>query len=330
MTDAAMKPANHAAGGVRALRLAALATVLGMALGLSGCGDKKPSASQTAAKVNKQEITVHQINYVLQQQRGLRPEQVDEASKKILERLIDQELALQQAEELKLDRDPRVMQQLEASRREIIARAYLEKAGEAASKPTPEEVAKYYEDKPALFKDRRVYNLQEINIDATPEQVATLKAKLSGAANIGDFVEYLKANDFHFNASQAVRAAEQLPLASLDTFAKLKDGQALLNVSPTGAQVIVLASSRSQPVSLEQAKPAIEQYLLNERKRELLVKDLKALRDAAKIEYVGKYAEGAPAAAAAPNAPAAATPAAPAPAASGLDASTISKGLGLK
>lgn len=328
MTDAAMRPVKPVAGGLRVLRLAVLLAALGAALGLSGCGEKKPSASQTAAKVNKQEITVHQINYVLQQQRGLKPDQVDEASRKILERLIDQELALQQAEEMKLDRDPRVMQQLEASRREIIARAYLEKAGEAAPKPTAEEVAKYYEEKPALFKDRRIYNLQEINIDATPEQVATLKTKLAGVANIADFVEYLKANDFHYTASQAVRAAEQLPLASLDTFAKLKDGQALLNISPTGAQVIMLVSSRSQPVSLEQARPAIEQYLLNERKRELLVKDLKALRDAAKIEYVGKYAEAAPAAGAAPNPPAAAAPAAPA--ASGLDASTISKGLGLK
>ena len=78
---------------------------------LTGCGDKKEkSASQTAAKVNKSEITVHQINFVLQQQRGLKPEQTDTVSKQILERLIDQELALQKADDLKVDRDPRVVQ----------------------------------------------------------------------------------------------------------------------------------------------------------------------------------------------------------------------------
>jgi hypothetical protein len=112
----------------------------------------------------------------------------------------------------------------------------------------------------------------------------------------------------------------------------MKDGQALINATATGAQVIVLAGSRSQPVTLEQATPAIEQFLLNERKRDILAKDMKAMREAATIEYVGKYAEAAASAPAAGAAPAAVAPAtAPAPAASaGLDASSISKGMGLK
>ncbi|MBN8507178.1 MAG: EpsD family peptidyl-prolyl cis-trans isomerase [Burkholderiales bacterium] len=305
-------------GGRRPVFLAPLLAV-SAALLLAACGDKKPGqASQTAVKVNDGEITVHQINFVLQQQRGLKPEQVDAASKQILERLIDQELAVQKAENLKLDRDPRVVQQLEAARREIVARAYLDKAGDAAAKPTREEVAKYYDTMPALFKERRIYNLQELAIEAKPEQVPELKAKLEAAKNINEFVEYLKSADIRFAGSQAVRAAEQLPLASLPTFAAMKDGQALLNQSPTGAQVIVLAGSRAQPVTLEQATPAIEQYLLNERRREILAKDMKALRDTAKIEYVGKFAE------------AAASAASSAPAASGADASSTSTGMGSK
>jgi EpsD family peptidyl-prolyl cis-trans isomerase len=278
-------------------------------LGLVGCDEKKKdnAATQTAALVNKDEITVQQINFLLQQQRGLKPEQAEAASKQILERLIDQELALQKAAELKLDREPRVMQQLEAARREVLSRAYLERAGEAAGKPTPEEIQKYYDDQPALFKDRRVYSLQEITIEARPEQVPQLRAQLESSKNITEFVEYLKANEFRFSGNQAVRTAEQLPLASLGTFAAMKDGQALLNPSPAGAQVIVLAGSRAQPVSLDQARPAIEQYLLNERKREILAKDLKAMRDAAKIEYAGSYAAAAstPATAAAAAGPAA-------------------------
>jgi EpsD family peptidyl-prolyl cis-trans isomerase len=302
---------------------------------LAGCGDKKEkTASQTAAKVNKDEVTVHQINFVLQQQRGLKPEQAEAASKQILERLIDQQLALQKGDDLKLDRDPRVVQQLEAARREILARAYLERVGEAAPKPGPEEVKKYYEDKPALFRERRVYNIQEIAIEAKADQLPELREKLAAAKDLNGFLEYLKASDIRFTGNQAVRAAEQLPLTSLEAFAKMKDGQAMIVPAPNGIQVIMLAGSRSQPVSEEQARPAIEAFLLNERKRKLVEEDIKGMRAAAKIEYVGKFAPSASAPAGA--APSASTPAAPvaAPtepaASSALSNSDITKGMGLK
>jgi EpsD family peptidyl-prolyl cis-trans isomerase len=327
-----------------ALALAAAAVLL------AGCGggNKEKGASQTAARVNKEELTVHQINFVLQQQRNIKPEQTDAASKQILERLIDQELAVQKGEELKVDRDPRVVQQLEAAKREIIARAYAEKVGEAAPKPTPEELQKYYDEKPALFKDRRVYSIQEIVVEAKPDQVAAVRAKLQASKSVNEFMEGLKADNIRYAGNQAVRAAEQLPLNMLEAFAKLQDGQAMVLPNPAGLQVVFLAGSRSQPVTLEQAKPAIEQFLLNDRKRKLIADDLKAMRTAAKIEYIGKFAEGAPGAASAPAAGASAAaleapaapaapvaPAAPAqpaaPAASGgLDASAISKGLGIK
>ena len=295
--------------------------LLAAGLLLMACGDKKDSAaSQAAATVNKQEISVHQIGLLLQQQRGLKPEQTEPASRQILERLIDQELAVQKAEELKLDREPRVLQQIDAAKREIIARAYLEKVADAAPKATPEEVKKFYTEKPALFSERRVYTLQEIAIEAKPEQLQLLRDKLAAAKNVNEFVEFLKANDFRFAGNQAVRAAEQLPLANLDSFARMKDGQAIVSVVPPGLQVVVLAGSRTQPVAEEQARQVIEQYITNDRKRKLMEDDIKAMRAAANITYVGKFAEGAASAAAAMP---------PAPAAS-LSASDISKGVGLK
>jgi EpsD family peptidyl-prolyl cis-trans isomerase len=311
-----------------------LLSLLAAAALLAGCGEKKDAAaaaSQTAVKVGKDEITVHQINFVLQQQRNLRPEQAEAASKQILERLIDQQVSLQKAEETKVDRDPRVMQQLEAARREIIARAYLEKVGEAAARPTPEEIKKYYDEKPALFAERRVYQIQEIGIEAKPEQLPEIRERLAAAKNINEFVEYLKTSGLRFAGNQAVRAAEQLPLNSLEALSKMKDGQAIVVPTPTGAQVVVLAGSRMQPVSEEQARPAIEQFLLNERKRKLVEDEVKALRAASRIEYVGKFAQAASAPGAAPAA--GGMPAAPAagPAASaGLSSTDVSKGLGLK
>ena len=293
MTSRLHEPAVRAR--LSGLRSVALLTTAALVLVLAGCGDKKDKdkpASQTAAKVNKEEITVHQINFVLQQQRGLAPDQAASASKQVLERLIDQELALQKAQDLKLDREPRVLQQLEAARREIIARAYVEKIAAGAPKPSPAEVKAYFDAHPALFKERRVYNLQELTIQAKPEQVAGLQTRLTASKDVAEFVDYLKTNDFKFNANQAVRAAEQLPLASIDKFAQMKDGQSIFSRTPVGAQVVIVVGSRSQPVDEVGATPAIEQFLWNERKRKVVEDDVKAMRAASKIEYVGDYAKG--------------------------------------
>jgi EpsD family peptidyl-prolyl cis-trans isomerase len=303
-----------------------LALLVAAAL-LAACDRKKEgAATQTAAKVNRDEVTVHQINFVLQQQRNLRPDQTDAASKQILERLIDQQLALQKAEESKIDRDPRVMQQLEAARREIIARAYLEKVGEAAPRPTPEEIKKYYDEKPALFSQRRIYQIQEISIETPQERLPEIRERMAAAKNVNEFVQYLSRAGLRFTGNQAVRAAEQLPLSSLEALSRLQDGQALVVPTATGASVAVLVGSRMQPVSEEQARPAIELFLLNERRRKLVEEEGKAMRVAAKIEYLGKFVGGPAGAASTPSAALAV-----APAASGaLGEADVSKSLGLK
>lgn len=327
-----------------AARLVSVIAVAAVATLLTACGGgKSDKASQTAAKVNKEEITVHQINFVLARQQGLKPEQAEVAGRQVLERLIEQELAVQKAQDMKLDRDPRVVQQIEAAKREIIARAFIDKLGENL-KPTPEEVTKYYNEKPALFKDRRIYNLQELVIEAKPEQIPQLRAKLTEAKSMAEFAEFLKTNDYRFAGNQAVRAAEQLPLAGLDMIAKMKDGDSAVTQTPNGITVLFLGGSRSQPVDEARARPLIESFLINQRKSELAQKEIKTLRDAAKVEYVGKFAENRPAAGATPapalsidasapgQPPATVVPtAAPAaPAASALDAAAISKGMGLK
>lgn len=320
-----------------------LVPVMAASLLLAACGDDKDarkSSGQTVARVNKEELTVHQVNFLLAQQRGIRPEQVDAASRQVLERLIDQELALQKAAEQKLDRDARVVAQLEAARREIIARAYFERIGEGASKPTPDEIKKYYDENPALFGQRRVYQLQEINIEAAPDKVEQLRGVLKGAKSVNEFVQHLRDNSYKFAGNQVVRGAEQVPMNLLATLSKMTDGQTMFNATPNGASVLVLVSSRSQPVEERSARPAIEQYLTNERKRRLIAEDLKGLRQAAQIQYMGKFADAAKGAPSAAPSPTAADVAASAvgsspttatePAAGSLDTKTITKGLGLK
>jgi EpsD family peptidyl-prolyl cis-trans isomerase len=349
---------RHAVRSVAGACLAALT----LAVGAGCCGPKEQPASQVAARVNKEEVTVHQINHALQTMRGLKPEQAEVAGSRILERLIDQELAIQKAQSLKLDRDPRVLQQIEAARDEIVARAYFDKIAEGVSRPTPEEVTAYYNDNPALFRERRVYQLQEVAIQtqAKGTQAEAIKRIVAAGKPLEDVLIHLRSNKIEYASNQVVRAAEQIPLATLPALSKLKNGQGIVIEGPAGIQVVSVVESRPQPIDEERARPAIEQFMVNDRKRRVVADDLKALRAASKVEYVGKFAASAPAAgdavpsladaaasaarglppsaapAPAPAPAAAAKPAtpgadAPAPASEGaLENTIINKGLGLK
>jgi EpsD family peptidyl-prolyl cis-trans isomerase len=334
----------------------AVAVMLGAAETLVGCGAKENAATQTAARVNKEEITVHQIGAQLSQQ-SVKPEQMQDAERQILERLINRELAVQKAMDLKLDREPKVVQAIDSARQEIIARAYADKLGEGAARPTPADIKKYYDEHPVLFSERKVYQLQEFAVEADAKQVDALKSALPPMKTADDLVSYLKANNLKFASNQSVRAAEQLPLPVLPVLARMSEGQSLLNPTPKGVQIVILRGARSQPVDAEHASRAIEQFLLNEQKRKLMADDMKALRAAAKIDYRGRFAASAPppadatrqataadvaASAAAtletrpvnegPGANAGLNTAADAAAkpASAIDAITVNKGLGLK
>ena len=329
----------------RTIRSMALLPVVVAATLVAGCGDKSASgegkATQAAARVDGSEITVHQINQVLSRQPGLKPEQAEAASHQVLESLIDQQLAVAKAEEQKLDRDPQVVQMLEATRRSILARTYLEKAAAAgAGTPTAEEIRKYYDENPALFSQRKVYALQEFTVPGTKEQIQPLMEQLKATRGPAQFVEVLKASGIKFTANQITQAAEGLPLGIIDPLSKVSDGEALYITGNDGFKALLVVASRSQSVSFDQAKPAIEQYLTAERRREFALKEMKTLREAAKIEYLGKFVNKPVAATATasntastptPTVAASAAASSELPASTGLDAASLNKGLsGLK
>lgn len=262
---------------------------------VSGCGDKmdtKDTAkTQVAAKVNKDEITVHQLNYELSKLGNLNPEQAKLAANPVLVSLVDQQLLVQQALADKLDRDPLVMQSLEAARRKILAQALIQKMTANQAAPSDAELSDYYNKNPALFAERRIYRLQEINVSVTPANVEQVKAQLQQTNNLGVFIEWLKSQKIPARAGQSTKTAEQLPLEILPRLHQMKDGQAMTFAGPGTFNVVVVAGSQTQPLTLEQAKPMIQRYLDNAKKRELAAVELKRLKTAAKIEYLGQFVD---------------------------------------
>ncbi|MGH8750816.1 MAG: EpsD family peptidyl-prolyl cis-trans isomerase [Burkholderiales bacterium] len=262
----------------------------------AGCGKKEPQAkvaTQVAAKVNADEITVHQVNNVLARAKNIPPEAVVQAKREILARLINQELAKQQAIEKKIDRSPNVVQAIEATKNEILARAYLEQIAAAQPKPTEAEIKKYYAEHPELFAQRRIFNLEEIVVLPKEGLAAELGEQVAKARSLQNIVDWLKAKDIKFAPLRATRSAEEIPLELLPKLQTMKDGEIRLIETGGRLQVFHVVASKAAPVDEAKVAPRIQQFLFNQRSTEAIVKDMKRLKDAANIVYAGEFATDA-------------------------------------
>jgi EpsD family peptidyl-prolyl cis-trans isomerase len=289
------------------LRPLSIFVALFAAVSLAACDNGSRPAVQVAARVNKEAVTVQQLNAELARLRGLNEAQRKGAAKQILDRLVDQELLAQQATARRIDRDPRVLQAIESSRRQILAQAYLDSVTSGAPPPSAEEVKRFYDAHPELFAERKLYRLQELAIASRPElSAARLEDELKKAKSLNDVVEWLKHERIPFNASSTVKAAEQLPMEVVPRLAALATGQAMLIPTQQGYLVVQIAATESKPLTAEEARPFVEQYVANQKRMELARSEIRKLRDFAKIEYSSDFAGSA--AVAGPKAPGPAAP----------------------
>jgi EpsD family peptidyl-prolyl cis-trans isomerase len=270
------------------VRAALTAPLLALAAACGSDDTAKPQ-TQVAARVNDDEITVHQINSVLAKTPNVRSEAAERVKREILQRLIDQQLAKQQALQRKLDRSPAVQQALEAARSEILARAYYEQIATAQPRPGAEETKKYYAEHPELFAQRRVFLLEELVLAANDSDGTELRQRASAARSLKEVADWLSSRGVKFVGNRGVRASEQLPMEWVSHLHKARDGDTLVLESAASRSVVRVVAAKSEPVDQATATPRIEQYLANRRTSEAVAQEMKQLKAGARIEYMGEF-----------------------------------------
>ena len=289
------RPGAYVRADAAALRskMAVAACAVLLAATLAGCGEKKKPTGQVVAKVNGEEITIHQLKSEFS---ALTTSSADQAklTRTILDSLIDEQLLVEYSKERKLDRDPQVMQALEKARRQILAQAIQDSLAMSSPRPTAAEVRAFYEAQPALFEKRRIYTFHQFIIDRASFSDA-LKAKLDKAKSDPDVVKALKEQKIGFRELLTAKPAEQLPMEVLPRIAAMAKGDLVVLNNGAETTIMRLVDFVEQPATVQQATPVIEQYLINARKKDLLDAKLKTLRTAAKIEYLGPFADPQPA-----------------------------------
>lgn len=263
---------------------------------LSSCGKKgeaseKRSDTQVVAIVNGDEITIHQVNFQLSRMGQMNEAQAKVASKKVLARLIEMQLLKQQAIEQKLDKNPGLLQAMEASKDQMLAQAYLEAMMAKAPKPSTTDIDGFYQSHPELFENRRVFRLQELMVNIDKAKFAETEASLKDIKGINEIAAWLKDKNYPFSANAAVKEAETLPSDMLKKLQVLKDGEILILPTEGALHIIHLAASQTMPITRIKATPIIEQYFMNLNKTSLAKKEMTALNEKAKIEFTGTFAE---------------------------------------
>jgi len=249
--------------------------------------------------VNGEEITVLQLNEEMQRA-GVPAARQQQASRQLLQVLIDRELLEHAALGEKLDRDPKVMQAIERTRSLIVAEAYLQKRLAKVAPPSPAEVEAYYKEHPEFFDKRRQFSMEQLML-AAGDMTSEVRAAADGARSLEEVAVWLDAHGVKYGRAQVTRSTAELGPALSKKLLALPKGQ-LFSVREGGrAMLLSVAEVREAPVPLTVAAPQIARFLAARKSKELAAAEVARLRKGARIEYLNKElaqdATAAPAAA---------------------------------
>jgi len=217
-------------------------TLACVAMLLAACGRKSEDASATLATVNGEKITQDQLDFAMKQIAAARPGASAPASANVLESLVEQRLAVQKAEKDKLDRNPGVLQAMEAARKDALARYFIEQFVAKVPKPGADEIKQYYDAHPANFARRNAYVIQKVDARVAADKAGALAAAAQAASGASAVAGLLRAKADAVNVTESTQPAESL-------------GPLLPKISTAGAGHVD-ARRRQAPAAHARAGPA--------------------------------------------------------------------------
>ena len=104
-----------------------------------------------------------------------------------------------------------------------------------------------------------------------------------------ELATYIRERGLRVHTERSTLGAENLPLVLVDRLASMEPGNSLVLPVADGVRVIYVTAALDAPATIEQARPAIETFLLSDRKRQTVEREIQSLRAEASVEYLGKY-----------------------------------------
>lgn len=246
-----------------------------------------PPAEQSIVQGDGFEITISELDQLLRVAPAVvAKEQVKPARRAVLNALIDQKLLAETALAQGLDKDPNVFQAQEASKRSILAQAYINKLTEGSPQISTRQIEDYYLSHETAYANRVQYTIDEYVFRINDPRIIRNNAAIIDRIGLDQFLNHLKNSDQEIDRRLVTRTGDDLYNDKLLKRVSIKAGDTVIYAMPEGFHVGKIVAIRPVPLSLAEATPLIRSAITAEYRAELLRSEISNLRKSRHVRIV--------------------------------------------
>lgn len=267
-----------------------LAVAGGSQLSFAQAKNNIEGKAAVVAIVNNQPITTEQLEAITAAQlRGVSDPEVQMLIKtQALNGLINQALVRQAVSQIDIKQNPDWETQLKAMQEQGAANLYMSNRIGKIPEVTPQVIEQIYRENPDFYAKRHIYHYLQLAIPLSEKVSAVEIENILKIGNSGfDAVkELLKNRAVQYGRTNNWLSAEEINPNVLSKLKVLIDGQTSTEISSNQKGILVIKSigKYADPITLEDASPAIAQKVMAARRNQLGTQIIDDLRVKAKIE----------------------------------------------
>lgn len=181
----------------------------------------KPSAptGEVVAKVDGREVTLRQLRAELQGVQVADPKQTKALQARALQLIVFRTLLADAARKQGIDKSPDFVMQRDRMVDGLLAQMLQAKTAKAVPAPSSEEVDRFISDHPAIFEQRKIFNVDQIRF-ARPSDPAIVKG-LQPLNTLDEIATYLTGKNIKFARGEGRLDAVGLDPKVVDAISKM-------------------------------------------------------------------------------------------------------------
>ena len=283
------------------------ALMLGTALLLSACGDKKDGGAlekgQVVATVGGKDVTVHELNAELQGAQlpaNLNADQKKQVEQGALQQVVNRRILADIARERGLDKTPMFLLQSKRAEEQILVQMLQRQMSSSVKQPGQTDVATLIAQNPDLFAERKIFTVDQIQFQ-TPRDPRILQ-KYQPLKTMAEVEAMLKQDGLQYRRAPATLDVARANPELVQQILKMNRED--IFIIPAGQIMVAnkITDTKVQPLTGPEAQQLATGLMQQRAFADLLKRDLepKVKKAESEVKYQAGFAPpkkaGAPAA----------------------------------